>query len=278
MIFFILLVAAALLVGVALGVRFIENKLIFFPMKGEPVKPEPAPVHEDVAFEASDGIRLHGWFVPPTVMPASTPAVGSGRGVPVILLLHGNAGNIGHRWEKIRALGSVGCAVFAIDYRGYGRSGGSPTEAGVYRDVDGACAYLAGRGTPTTSIIVYGESIGGALAVDLAARKTVKALIVENTFTSIADIAKRTFPLIPAVALASRMDSLSKIGKVGSPKLVIHSIDDEIVPFEMGKRLFDSAVEPKRFLQLRGGHNTAFSDDNLNYRGGLTGFLAELAD
>jgi uncharacterized protein len=253
------------IVAMVLVIRQIEGRSIFFPMKGVPAVIEHAAAHEDVFFETVDGKKLHGWFVP----AASNVA-------PVVLFLHGNAGNIGHRWEKIRILHDFGVAVFIFDYRGYGQSEGKPSEGGIYKDTNAAYAYLIGRGITSEKIIVYGESIGGAFAIDLAARKSVKALIVEDTFTSVPAMVRRTMPFIPTFVLATRLDSLSKISKVRVPKLIFHSVDDEIIPFEMGKALFDAAIEPKIFVELRGGHNTTFLDDIDSYRNGLMKFLNEL--
>ncbi len=257
---------ALCVIAVAIIIRQIEARSIFFPMKGMPAVTGNSAAHEDVFFETADGKKLHGWFV-----PASSNDI-----VPVILFLHGNAGNIGHRWEKIRILHDLGVSVFIFDYRGYGQSNGTPSETGIYKDTDAAYAYLSGRGITPEKIIVYGESIGGAFAIDLAARKSVKALIVEDTFTSVPAMVHRTMPFIPAFVLALRLDSLSKITKAPVPKLIFHSVDDEIVPFEMGKALYDAAAEPKRFVQLRGGHNTTFLDDFETYRSGLMKFMAEL--
>ncbi len=256
-------------VMVILVIRNIERRSIFFPMKGVPSVAGFSMTHEDVFFETVDGKKLHGWFI---------PASATNDAAPTVFFLHGNAGNIGHRWEKLRILHDLGVSVFIFDYRGYGQSEGQPSEAGIYKDVDAAYAYLAGRGIAPGSIIVYGESLGGAFAVDLAARKTVKALIVEDTFTSIPAMVRRSMPFIPTLVLATRLDSLSKIAKVRSPKLIFHSVDDEIIPFEMGKALFDVATEPKRFVRLRGGHNTTFLDDFETYRSGLAKFLDELID
>ena len=255
------------LVVIALFVRYIEGRLIFFPMKGEPTVPEHAPVHENVSLETVDSKKLQGWFI---------PAFTSNSATPVVLFLHGNAGNIGHRWEKIRTLHELGVSVFIFDYRGYGQSEGKPSESGIYKDVDTAYAFLIGRSVPPENIIVYGESIGGAFAVDLAARKSVKALIAEDAFTSVPAMVRRTMPFIPTFILATRLDSHSKIKKVRAPKLIFHSVDDEIIPFGMGKAVFDAASEPKRFVQLRGGHNTAFLDDSKTYRNGLLKFLTDL--
>lgn len=235
-------------------------------MMGTPAVIENMPAHEDVFLETSDGKKLHGWFIPAASKGAA----------PVVLFFHGNAGNIGHRWEKIRILHDLDASVFIIDYRGYGQSEGKPSEAGIYKDTEAAYAYLAGRGVAPEKIVIYGESIGGAFAIDLAARKSVKALIVEDTFTSMPAMIRRTMPFIPTFVLATQLDSLSKMPKVHAPKLIFHSIDDEIIPFEMGKALYDVAERPKYFVQLRGGHNTAFFDDLKSYQSGLKKFLTEL--
>ena len=256
----------AAVVFVVFVIRHIESRSIFFPMKGAPPVPTNALPHEDVFFEAADGTKLHGWFVP------GDPKA------PVVLFLHGNAGNIGHRWEKIHILHAIGVSVFIVDYRGYGRSEGRPSEKGIYKDADAAYAYLTGRGATAEAIVPYGESIGGAFAIDLASRKPVRALIVEDTFTSVPAMVRRSLPFIPAFCLATRLDSLPKIMRIKAPKLVFHSADDEIVPFEMGEALFQAAPEPKRFVRLRGGHNTAFFDDLSTYRRGLAGFLHENHD
>jgi fermentation-respiration switch protein FrsA (DUF1100 family) len=251
------------LVAIALVIRQIESRFIFFPTKGVPAVADNAVSYEDVFFKTADGKKLHGWFISSGTAAASS----------VVLFLHGNAGNIGHRWEKIQILHDLGVSVFIFDYRGYGRSEGSPSETGLYKDTETAYGYLIGRGIPAEKIIVYGESIGGAFAVDLSARKPVKALILEDTFTSVPAMARKVMPMIPGFILATRLDSLSKVGKVSAPKLIFHSVDDEIVPFEMGNELFAAAAEPKWFVRLRGGHNTAFLDDIQTYRNGLSMFL-----
>ena len=254
------------IIAVVVVIRQIEARSIFFPMKGAPSVTGNLAAYEDVFFETADGKKLHGWFVP----------AASNSLAPVILFLHGNAGNIGHRWEKIRILHDLDVSVFIFDYRGYGQSEGKPSETGIHKDADAAYACLVERGITPESIIVYGESLGGAFAIDLAARKSVKALMVEDTFTSVPAMVRRTMPFIPPFILGTKLDSLSKISKVPAPKLIFHSIDDEIVPFEMGKTLFDAAAEPKRFVRLRGGHNAAFLDDFETYRSGLIKFLAAL--
>ena len=259
--FFILLSLIAIIVII----RYIEANSIFFPMKGVPPVTEQAVAHEDVFFKTTDDKKLHGRFIAASDPKSST-----------VLFFHGNAGNIGHRWEKIRVLRDLGVSVLIFDYRGYGQSEGKPSETGIYKDTEATFAYLAGRGILPERIIVYGESIGGAFAIDAATKKSVQALIVEDTFTSVPAMVRRTIPFIPTFILATRLDSFSKISKISVPKLIFHSLDDEIVPFEMGKALSEAAIEPKRFVQLRGGHNTAFSDDFKVYQQALARFLSDL--
>ncbi len=256
-------VTAALLV---LLVRYIEGRSIFFPMKDLTATPADIGLaYEEVTIAASDGTKLYGWFV---------PRAGADD---VVLFLHGNAGNVGHRLDKIRMLNGLGVATLIIDYRGYGRSEGRPSERGLYRDADAAYEHLVRtRGVPAGRIVVYGESLGGAVAVDLAARRTVRALITEGTFTSVPAMVRASLPFVPSAALGSRFDSLSKIGRVAAPKLFIHSADDEIVPYAMGEILYGRAGEPKELMRLRGGHNTAFLDSAAVYITGLRRFVGGL--
>lgn len=144
-----------------------------------------------------------------------------------------------------------------VDYRGYGPSEGSPTEAGTYHDAEAAWKFLTeARGVPTESIVVFGESIGGAVAIELATRHTPGALIVQSSFTRLTDIAAIHYPFLPVRWLIrNRYDSIDKVGRVTCPKLFIHSRDDTLVPFVNGQALFDAAAEPKRFLETPGGHN-----------------------
>jgi fermentation-respiration switch protein FrsA (DUF1100 family) len=160
--------------------------------------------------------------------------------------------------EKISFFHDLGLNVFIFDYRGYGQSKGSPSEQGLYRDADAAYHYLIARGIPSERIIGYGESLGGAVIIDLASRQPMKALIVESAFTSVMEMAAVHYPFIPQCILSSRFDSKEKIARVGIPKLIIHSEDDEIVPFWLGESLFEAAEPPKAFLKISGSHNDGF--------------------
>ena len=219
--------------------------------------------YRDVTLHTSDDVKIHGWFIP-------------GAGTKVLLFFHGNAGNISHRLYSIRQFHSLGLSVLIIDYRGYGQSGGRPGEAGMNRDALAAWEYLTGEmETDPGDIILFGRSLGGAVAAKLASRTEPSALIVESAFTSVPDIASELYPWLPARWL-SRMRHATRdyVESVRAPVLVIHSRDDEIIPFHHGERIFESAAAPRTLLPLRGSHNDAWLHDEANYINGLRGFLA----
>ncbi len=240
----ILLIAYLVLL---LILMFLENSLIFIPTNYANDNWSPAGIAlEDVHFAAADGTKLHGWFA-----PRESPTA-------VILYCHGNAGNVTHRIDVIRALHDrVGAAVFVFDYRGYGRSEGKPDEQGVLADARAALAWLAERtGVASQRIVLMGESLGGAVAVDLAV-DGARALILEHTFSSMPDVAAHHYPWVPVrLLMKTKFDSAAKIGQYHGPLFQSHGDRDSIVPIESGRRLFAAANEPKQFLVLEGGdHN-----------------------
>jgi len=249
-----------------LGIRYIESHSIFFPMKEITTTPAAYNVrYEDVYFKTSDNLLLNGWFI---------PADGAKY---TLILSHGNAGNISHRMEKALLLRDLRLNILLFDYRGYGRSEGTPSEPGLYKDVAAAYNYLVtGRKISGDNNILYGESIGGAVAIDLARKVKVRALITEETFTSIKDMAKIAYPFLPYFIFSSRFDCVSKIKEVTCPKLIIHSTDDEIVPFYLGEKLFNAAKPPKKLLRIKGSHNTAFLDSKEQFTEGIKSFLDSL--
>ena len=237
--------AAAYLVMV--GFMFVtQASLLYLPnVVGRELVAAPDAIgleYEDVWLETSDGVRIHGWFVP-------------GDSTRTLLYFHGNAGNISHRLHTIRQFHQLGLSVFIIDYRGYGESEGRPSEDGLYLDADAAWRYLAqDRAIPETDIIVFGRSLGGSLAAWLAAEHRPHALVVDSSFTSVPDIGADAYPWLP-VRLLARIQHPTRehVTKTSCPVLVVHSRDDEIIPFHHGEALFDAASEPKTFLELRGG-------------------------
>lgn len=229
-------------------IRYIERRNIFFPMRSVELTPQHIGLSfEDINFKTSDDVELNGWFIP------------SADARSAILFCHGNAGNISHRLEVVNILNKIGLNVFIFDYRGYGKSNGRPSEKGTYLDAIAAYNYLIQRpGIERGSIIIYGKSLGAAVGIDLARRVRHRALIIESAFTSTKDMAREVYPFLPiSLVVPPRYNSIPKIQDIESPKLIIHSQDDEIVPYHHGRRLFKAAKEPKEFYRMRGGHNDA---------------------
>jgi fermentation-respiration switch protein FrsA (DUF1100 family) len=234
--------------GTVLILMFLENSLIFFPSPHPQGNWRPVGLKfEDVHFTAADGTALHGWY-----LPHAKP-----RGV--VLFCHGNAGNITHREEILRRLhDATGVTVFIFDYRGYGRSKGKPNEAGVLTDARAARDWLCRReNVAPDKLILMGESLGGAVAVDLAAEKGARGLILESTFTSLRDVGAYHFPWLPVRLLVrTQLDALATIKNYRGPLLQSHGDQDTIVPYKFGQRLFEAANEPKQFVTFPGGdHN-----------------------
>jgi len=264
---FLALTAAA--VGLALLLGWAEPRLIYYPM-GD-LERTPATLglpFEEVELRTTDGERIHGWFI-----PAATPAR------VTVLLLHGNAGNISHRFEKLSVLRPLGTDVLMVDYRGYGRSSGQPTEKGTYRDADAAYEYLVQtRKVDPRRLVMYGESLGAAVAVDLASRQPVGGLVMESAFSSAVEVGQEMFPFLPARLLVrNRYESVNKIGRVAAPVLILHSRDDELFKWHHPQQLYDAAREPKRLVELRGGHNDAFLVSSQAYAAALAAFFGEVA-
>ena len=228
-----------------------QKKLVFYPMCEFALTPDQIDLpYEDVYIKVTPKERIHAWYFTANIPDSNAQA-------PVVLFCHGNAGNISHRLETAEFILSLGAGILLYDYRGYGLSDGSPSEANVYADAEACYPWLVDqKGIPPENIVLFGRSIGGAVAIELARKVKCRGVIIESSFTSAKEMAKRMFPFIPIkYLLRYKFDSLGKIGSVMCPVLVTHSPDDEIVPFEMGQKLFAAANEPKRFVPLRGGHN-----------------------
>lgn len=245
----LLLIVTGVYVVVLVVMLLSENKIIY-----------PAPVYpqgswnpdqigaKDVYFDSADGTKLHGWF----------RAHPSSRGV--LLLCHGNGEHVGYLGGEIKALSErFQLDVFAFDYRGYGRSKGSPHEQGILADGEAALATaLKESGRPLNKAIVYGRSLGGGVAVHLAASNEIGGLVLESTFSSMAETASSHYPVLPVgLLMRNRYDSIKIIKRYRGPLLQIHGDDDRIVPFRLGKKLFDaSPSDPKEFVVMKGkGHN-----------------------
>ena len=266
---FILVVAACygLLVVV---VYFMQGRMLYLAeVPGRALTMTPTDVgmdYQDVSIETTDGVTLHGWFI-------------AGRSSQVLLFFHGNAGNISHRLDSIEQFQDLGLSVLIIDYRGYGQSEGRTTEKGIYRDADAAWRYLIeSRGVVADDIVIFGRSLGASVASRLAIQHQPLALILESSFTSVPDIAQDIYPWLP-VRWLSRLSHATRdhVRDVHCPVLVVHSRDDEIIPFHHSETIFASANEPRTLLAIRGTHNDAFLGDERNYIEGLRAFLSGLS-
>lgn len=245
----------------------VQGRMIFYPnVPSRKLTASPADVgldYETVSLSASDGVKLHGWFIPARDEKGT------------ILFFHGNAGNISHRLDTLKIFHDLGLSTLIIDYRGYGRSQGSISEHGTYLDGGAAWSYLTRtRKIPARQIVIFGRSLGAAIAAHVAAGAKPGGLILESAFTSVPDMAARLYPVLP-VRLLSRYeyDTRQKLLSVSCPVLISHSPQDEIIPFENGLQLFESAREPKRFLEMRGGHNEGFLASGQGYRDSIGEFI-----
>ena len=244
-----------------------QSRYVYYPERV--LYTDPASIglsFESVSFITADGVKLSGWFVPGK----------SARGV--VLFCHGNAGNISHRLESIQIFHRLGLDVFIFDYRGFGQSEGKPTEPGTYRDAEAAWRYLVEeRQVSPNQIIAFGRSLGGAVAGWLAQSQTPGALILESTFTSLPDVAARFYPYLPVrLLLRIKYNTAEYLGRVNCPVLIVHSRDDEMMPFSQGQRLFEIAPEPKKFLEITGSHNEGFITSGKRYEEGLQAFISSL--
>jgi fermentation-respiration switch protein FrsA (DUF1100 family) len=268
-------IALALLLYGAILVWFRanEHRLIFFPEVGPVGLPDPAFGLDArrIAIPTPDRLQLVGWSAAP---PPDDP---SGRWV---LILHGNAGNIATpgRIEHNRQLHHLGLGLVAFDYRGYGESEGSPSESGLYVDARAAYDFLRDSlGVPASRVVIYGHSLGSAVAIELASTVVAAGLIVEGGFTSVPDLGAEIYPWLPVRALArSRFDALDRIGHVRMPILCIHGRDDATIPLAQGRQLFARAPDPKEFLEVAGGHDDAYLVGRAEYEVGIRRFLARL--
>ena len=269
-----LMLIGKLLLGIYCALLLIivvrQFSMVYYPnLPSRELTTDPKDVglaFENVQIATEDNQQLHGWYIP------------AQKNSDVLLFFHGNAGNISHRLDSIGIFHHLGLAVLIFDYRGYGNSSGKPSEKGTYRDAQAALDYLAReRQIDSGRLIYFGRSLGGAVASHLAVKHPPKALILESTFTSAPDMASRLFPIFPLRWLTRfSYSNISNIKAIHCPVLIIHSPEDDIIPYDMGQNLYDSANAPKRFLQIRGGHNDGFIQSGEIYTQGLRNFLQTL--
>ena len=257
--------------GLMALIYFKQASLVFLPEIDRDFRASPADIglpFTPLKLGTADGESLDGWFV-----PASTKRAARG----LVVFFHGNAGSIAHRLDYLRMFHGLGLATLIFDYRGYGKSSGKPSEQGTYLDADAAWLHATqALGFPADRIVLFGESLGGGVAAQLTAKQRPAALVLASTFTSVPDMGADLYPLLPIRLLAHiRYDSLARLAEIACPLLVIHSRNDDIIPFAHGRRLFEAARPPKQFLEIEGGHNEGFVFAREDWVRQLDGFLQQ---
>ncbi len=242
---------------------YVEKRLLFHPVRKLQTKPQQIGLaFEEITLQATDGVNVHAWFIPHP-QPLAT-----------VLFSHGNSGNISTRLPKLRVFHELRLSVLLYDYRGYGQSGGSPTEPGLYLDGQTAYDWLANQKKISGDrLIAYGESLGGAVSVHLAARNKLGAIILEGTFAKYEEVARHHYPLLWRFR-RMKFETVRLVESLTLPTLVLHSSEDEIIPVDQGRQLFAAAKQPKAFVELHGNHNGSFYDSGAVYEDGLRNFLA----
>lgn len=258
--------------GGRLMLSAIERQFIYFPTRIARELPTPvvpaAEVVEEVWLESDGGIRIHGLYA------------GAEAAFADLLFLHGNAGNLYDRLDNVRMLVESGFNVLIIDYRGYGKSGGQPSEEGLYQDGEAGYRYLVDeRRVSPERLVIFGRSLGSAVAIELASRHRCAAVVVESAFTSAVSLGRLHYGWLPGLILrgmTQRFDSLSKVARLRAPALFVHGQRDGIVPVEMGRQLYEASPEPKRWYEIGGaGHNDTVMVGGREYFQRFASFVRE---
>jgi len=246
--------------------KYLEKRGIYFPAKEINLYPSSVNLaFKDVYLTTPDKLSINAWYIP------------SRKAKFTLLFCHGNAGNIMDRLNKIQLLHRIGLNLFIFDYRGFGRSEGSPAERGLYLDAQAAYDYLVNTlGVRPQEIIFYGESLGSAVAIDLARQKQVGGLIIEGGFSSGKDMAAKIYPFLPGFFFSNIFDSLGKIKDIHAPVLFIHGREDEVVPLKLAYKLYQQANAPKEFVELPGNHNSFFLDSEQRVASSISAFMRKL--
>jgi fermentation-respiration switch protein FrsA (DUF1100 family) len=222
-----------------------QDRLLYFPQRARDARPADYGLEaEDLVVRAGDGVRLSGWWI-------------RGRGETVLIFFQGNAGNASHRLERVRDLvTALGADVVLVDYRGYGESGGKPSEDGLYRDGEAIRDAVGARGIPPDRIVLFGESLGCAVALETALRRPCRAVILEAPFLSVPEMARRVYPFVPSFLVRTKMDNGARISRLACPKLIVQAERDDVVPPDQTRSVFSLAAPPKEYFVIPGaGHN-----------------------
>ena len=265
--FFVILFVAYLVLG---GLLYImQPAFLYSPVQEITDTPDELDMDfEDVVFETEDGLRLNGWYVP------------AENAKFTVLFCHGNGGNIMHRLDSINIFYNLGLNCFIFDYRGYGSSEGKTSEEGTYLDAMAAYKWLTDeKKISPNDIVIFGRSLGGSIAAQLATKVEVRALIIESAFTSYVDIGKKFYPYMPVRWFARfSYRTIDYIKNVRCPVMMIHSRNDEIVPYEFGLELYEAANEPKEFVEIFGSHNDGFLVSSETYKKAWMNWLKSLKE
>ena len=243
---------------------FLQSKFIYYPVKRIERSPEYLGFdYQEICYLTKDKIAISAWYIPVSNSKLT------------VLFCHGNAGNISHRLDSIKIFNQLGLNTFIFDYRGYGKSQGRPTEKGTYLDAEGALTYLTEKKKLSPDkLIIFGRSLGASVAAWLAQKYAIKSIIIESTFTSIADLGAELYPILPVKLLCRfKYHTREYVKNIHSPLLIIHSLDDEIIPFHHSQHILKAANLPKKLLQLNGSHNEAFLLSSKKYFEGLKEFI-----
>ncbi len=235
--------------GFGLVLFLMQPKLMYRPTKDILYTPDELGLKfDDVAIETQDGLKISAWYIP------------AKNAKFTVLLCHGNGGNLMHRLDYINLFHSLGLNCLIFDYRGYGKSHGKPDEQGTYKDAAAAYKWLIdNKKVQPRNIIIYGQSLGGSIAAKLASDVQAGSLVLESSFTSFLDMAKQFYWHMPVKFFVRySYNTFEYLTKITCPVLVIHSKDDEVVPFEFGQKIYETANEPKEFAEISGSHNDCF--------------------
>ncbi|MHC4842384.1 MAG: alpha/beta hydrolase [Planctomycetota bacterium] len=240
----------------ALAIFFLQSHFVYFPTLELEYTPQDIGLDfEDITFETEDGIKLNAWYIP------------APNAEFTILFCHGNGGNISHRLDSINLFNQLEFNCFIFDYRGYGLSEGNPSEQGTYIDARAAYQWLLDiKNIQRTNIIIFGRSLGASIASHLATKIQPRTLVIESAFTSVVDMGKKLYPYLPIRWFARfNYSTIDHIKNVECPVMVIHSPEDEIIPYQFGLELFEAANEPKEFVEISGTHNDGFITSGVVY-------------
>jgi len=257
-------ITLGVLVGATLFLVFSEKRLIYYPAAEVDVTPKALGLpFEEVEIDVEPGVKLHGWFIKAAKEPS----------VATVLFSHGNAGNIADRLDRVLRWREVGADFLLYDYRGYGKSTGSPDEEGTYRDGRAAYDYLVkGRQVDPARLVLMGESLGCAVSIQLAIERKAAGLVIEAPFASVAHMANAIYPFLPLGSfIRTRYENVKKVPQLKMPLLVVQGTRDEVIPVSQGKMVFDAAPEPKQYLAIEGAHhNDVYVVGGEGYRRGAT--------